>query len=585
VNKSLKYFVSAYFFLNSLFTYSQVSELHLLDLSNCIPQKNTEAISSIEQSYKGGVLLYNEANNISLSDSQKIEKLISLFKIQVLTKIKLQEIWEQSDSILRENSSKYFTVAASAYKGLTDTISLSDPQFKSTKSAIIAVERMHQIVLLQKFGIQVLFGCLRESSGKLSQPTDISGIVINIDMVERFRNIWNESNFPMTYEMWAYTPTERKSFLAQDYSKIYKESHFDIKKEISKVDIANQDSIKQSSLGINNQNNIRNTDENLSQNKLNENRNAKTDFNKKGVNKNNQNYSIRGEYNPLEAIQNSQLEVKYLASQSKIRSLGIDYFSIQIAASKNQLVTENLKKEIYCGNLNIEERTENGWYKYLVGHFTSIDSANKFLASPCILRGFVSGYNSKGRVAILSIKQQKIPLMGDQKYSIVYRVQIAACKQALSNENLAKIYSGNNPINVSQENGWYRYSIGDFIYYNEAKESKDSCGVKEAFVMPYENGIRIQWPSKNSLELLKLQQSSNSIYVVQVAASKKPLPLHVINEVIRVNYPLTMKFEDGWYKYFISAFTDIATAKEIVEKIGIKGAFIATYKNGLRVNP
>jgi hypothetical protein len=46
-----------------------------------------------------------------------------------------------------------------------------------------------------------------------------------------------------------------------------------------------------------------------------------------------------------------------------------------------------------------------------------------------------------------------------------------------------------------------------------------------------------------------------------------------------------MKFEDGWYKYFISAFTDFTYTKQVAEKIGIKGAFIATYKNGLRVNP
>jgi len=294
---------------------------------------------------------------------------------------------------------------------------------------------------------------------------------------------------------------------------------------------------------------------------------------------------VKGEGKRIGINQNTQFEIKNITPKSRISTLGIDYFTIQIAASRNQIINEKLKKDFYCGTFSIEEKNEDGWFKYLIGNFTSIDSATKYLETPCLVQGFVSGYNSKGRVAIFSIKQPIKSFRSSSFYSVVYRIQVAASKQPLSKETLSTVYAGKNPINVSQEDGWYRYSIGDFIYYDEAKVARDSCGTKNAFVMPYQNGLRIQWPGKEALELLKVSQKDNPIYVVQVAASRKPLPLEVISNIIKIDYPLTMKFEDGWYKYYVSAFTDFAYAKQVAEKIGIKGAFIATYKNGLRVNP
>ena len=575
--------------------FSQISELHIAELANCIPLKNKDSISSIEQSYKNGVVLYNDALSSSLIEPSKIEKLEELFKIQVSTKNKFQEIWEQADSTSRENSRKYFEEASLSFKDLTDTLSKTSPIFKSTSTALVIVEKSHQVILLQKFGLQVLFGCVRESSGRLGQPTDISNnIVINIDMVERFRKVWNDSNFPIAYELWAYSPTERTRFSKKSYADTWNDYSFGTKKDITMPDSLNQNLIAQNAIA-----NLTSS-ANISQPSIEgikESGNNQSLFETKGdksqriagsisnQQKDRQSYPIKGEGKHFGINENTQYEIKNLASSEKIKSMGIDFFTIQIAASKNQLVTERLKKEFYFGNLNIEEKNENGWYKYVIGHFSSIDSANNYLASPYLVRGFVSGYNSKGRVAIFSIKQPISVSRSSSSYSMVFRVQIAASKQPLAGGFLSRIYNGQNPINVSQEEGWFKYSIGDFIYYDEAQEAREACGIKGAFVMPYQNGERMQWPSKGALALLKANQKANLIYVVQVAASRTPLSIDIIKSVVKIDYPLTMKFEDGWYKYYISAFTDFAAAKQVAEKVGIKGAFIATYKNGLRVNP
>lgn len=583
--------------LNTQSIFSQISELHLDDLANCIPSKNKDIISSIEQSYKDGVTLYNDANKSELSEQVRIEKLTSLFKIQVITKNKINEIWEQSDSSSRVNSAKYFTEASIAFKGLTDTINLNDPTFKSAKSVLIAVERSHQVIILQKFGLQVLFGCVREtgSASKLDQPKDIPDIVINIDMIERFRKVWNDANAPITYDQWVYSPSERKIFNAKSLANAYKDRFNEQKKDVG-LNVSGQDITSQGSLALNTSTKVTSSDGKIDVNRNNTNTTSESD-NILGKDKNtrssgglsnnvkDQKYPIKGEATQLGINQSTQFEIKSLVSKSKIKSLGVDYFTIQIAASKNHLITEKLKKDLYCSNYAIEEKNEDGWYKYLVGQFTSIDSAVKFLARPCFTQGFVSGYNTKGRVAIFSVKQPFVSSFDTSVYSVVYRVQIAASREPISNETLTAIYKGFNPVNVSREDGWYRYSVGDFIYYNEAKATRDSCGAKDAFVMPYHNQKRIHWPRKDLMDALKIKQNDNPIYVVQVAASRKPLSFQIIHDIIKIDYPLTMKFEDGWYKYYISAFTNFSAAKEVASKIGINGAFIATYKNGLRVKP
>jgi len=593
VKKSIRFSLSLFLSFFSLYVNAQIGDLHLSELAFCTPTTSKDVIGSVEQSYKECVTLYNDAINVNLSDQIRIERLITLFRIQYSAKEKLQGVWQRSDSTSKENAKRYFNEASAAYKELTDTINLTNPSFKSLKRALVIVEKSHQVIVLQKFGIQVLFGCVKENSVRLVQPKDFpSDIVINIDMIERFRKVWNESNAPMTYEQWEYKPAERNFFSSQKLADSYKNRFNEKKKEVD-LNSSNDAIINQGSLVNNVSANLSGKDE-LTKDKTNQiigsdnqgDKNTRAGSNKNRVaNGPDHTYSIKGESQRLAINQNTQFEINSLISKERIKTLGVEYFTVQIAANRTRLVIDKLKKELYCSNYKIAENMEEGWYKYHVGKFTSIDSANKFLARECILRGFVSGYNSKGRVAIFSVKQPILASMDTSVYSIIYRVQIAASRQPISNEALAAIYNGFNPVNVKQEDGWYRYSIGDYIYMNEAKTTRDSCGIEDAFIMPYHNQKRIQWPRKDLMEMLTIKQNGNPIYVIQVAASRNPLSINIVRDIIKVDYPLTMKFEDGWYKYLISAYTSFSAAKKVASSIGVKGSFIATYKNGLRVKP
>ncbi len=76
---------------------------------------------------------------------------------------------------------------------------------------------------------------------------------------------------------------------------------------------------------------------------------------------------------------------------------------------------------------------------------------------------------------------------------IHYKVQIAADVTPLTLEFLQKkVYKSNEVINNEYTDGTYRYLVGRYDTYEEAKAAKIRMGVKGAFVVKYKNGKRQQ---------------------------------------------------------------------------------------------
>ena len=70
---------------------------------------------------------------------------------------------------------------------------------------------------------------------------------------------------------------------------------------------------------------------------------------------------------------------------------------------------------------------------------------------------------------------------------IIFRVQVAASKVPLSTKKLKKRYKGNLPTAMFKEEGWYKYIIGEFDSYYQAKEVLKTSGVKDAFIAAYKD--------------------------------------------------------------------------------------------------
>ncbi len=74
---------------------------------------------------------------------------------------------------------------------------------------------------------------------------------------------------------------------------------------------------------------------------------------------------------------------------------------------------------------------------------------------------------------------------------IVYKIQILADKTEWSNSNIkAKIYSGTETIEKRYADGYYKYSIGEFKTYAEAKNFKNKVG-NGAFVICFVEGKQV----------------------------------------------------------------------------------------------
>lgn len=74
---------------------------------------------------------------------------------------------------------------------------------------------------------------------------------------------------------------------------------------------------------------------------------------------------------------------------------------------------------------------------------------------------------------------------------IHYKVQIAADTAPLNLEFIkANVYDTDEVINNEYTEGTYRYLVGRYNTYEEAKSAKDRMNVKGAFVVKYKNGKR-----------------------------------------------------------------------------------------------
>ncbi len=75
---------------------------------------------------------------------------------------------------------------------------------------------------------------------------------------------------------------------------------------------------------------------------------------------------------------------------------------------------------------------------------------------------------------------------------ISFKVQIAASESGSNASSLQSKYNIQQNVSVDNEDGKYKYVVGNFSTYNEAKQYAKNCNVEGAFVVGYDNGRRIK---------------------------------------------------------------------------------------------
>lgn len=171
----------------------------------------------------------------------------------------------------------------------------------------------------------------------------------------------------------------------------------------------------------------------------------------------------------------------------------------------------------------------------------------------------------------------------------LYKVQIAACRQALDAATLSGIYNGKERITETIEDNWHKYTIGNFTAHNQARQLRDAVSVPGAFIAAYLNGKRIKLtPSRTGdwkNESLPADIRPELIqFRVQIAASHNELSASILKNIYNGTAEILSVYEDGWYKYAVLAGNTLGQALEMAKNIDAPGAFIVAYYNNQKIN-
>jgi len=181
---------------------------------------------------------------------------------------------------------------------------------------------------------------------------------------------------------------------------------------------------------------------------------------------------------------------------------------------------------------------------------------------------------------------------------VEFRVQVrAAYKAQIPLQRLANKYSLREEIKEDYVGNWYKYSIGSFDNFEDAREYRKSIigehGVRDAFIVAFFEGKRL-----NDLSELKdvapdaypfktKYKEDGPCYRVQVLAlMKKSISPSAIKNIYNIEEEVQEEVYHNWRKYTVGKCTSKEEAKKLRQKMvdkGIIDSFIVIYMNGERV--
>lgn len=75
--------------------------------------------------------------------------------------------------------------------------------------------------------------------------------------------------------------------------------------------------------------------------------------------------------------------------------------------------------------------------------------------------------------------------------NVVFRIQVGASHKPMPKNELRERYRGNLEVTEINHEGWYKYLIGYYTKYSDAKELQKNCGTYDAWVVTQKDGVRV----------------------------------------------------------------------------------------------
>jgi len=259
-------------------------------------------------------------------------------------------------------------------------------------------------------------------------------------------------------------------------------------------------------------------------------------------------------------------------------------FKIQVAAS-HVPVSKEEKDRFLKGYELLEVEKTKDWYRYMLKAYSEEQEAISFVQNSSLSEALVVEYRDGKRSEIKYYHSPEtesfvMPENLNTDDLFVFRVQVAADDKPLSERKLRKRYNGKRIVNKVFEEGWYRYSIGDFVSLNMAREVKNETEVKDAFISVYQNNRKISDKDVKKILDRGLTGDNKLFYTIQISAKQELLNEEEVRSSYSGTENITIRKIGDWYKYSVGHFETYEEATRFKNSIQVKGAFTVAYIEG-----
>jgi len=186
---------------------------------------------------------------------------------------------------------------------------------------------------------------------------------------------------------------------------------------------------------------------------------------------------------------------------------------------------------------------------------------------------------------------------------LYFSIQILAGKNKVTDEQLARAYSGSIEVYENYGDGWYRYSVGKYLSYQEAMKAMQANNLK-GHPVAYRGKKRVSLVEAKKLseqetlivsdkEIVKKEvkpivipdkpKVGDTFFTIQIMADRKKASPDQIKRIYSGSMKVDERKGDGWFRYSIGMFSSYEEAGRVMKREGVKG-YIVAYSQSKRIS-
>lgn len=197
-----------------------------------------------------------------------------------------------------------------------------------------------------------------------------------------------------------------------------------------------------------------------------------------------------------------------------------------------------------------------------------------------------NGELSNQQLVQVKVANQKTELQSEIQNasdSVEFYIQLAASRSPLTDVELTNLTIDHNQLRIIKENNWHKYQIPAGTDYLNARSAINNFPNKNSFLVAYRGIERLSlWETVKHIELHKPMEPELT-FVIQLAASRKPLSYEEKEKLNTGFDQIRIKEEEGWFKYQIVIGPSYSLAIEKWKLIGKTISFPVAYLNGEKI--